>query len=176
MSARNKGGRTALAKWIDIPLLWIGAVGLISMMVLTVLSSAGNTFFSRPVPDIVTLDEVLMAFVVFLPLAYVQLGRHHIEVTLATDWLPPPALRWVKVFAMVVMLVTFSLLAWALGVSAWESYLDNDVYTGEYTIPSWPWRGIAALGAATMILRLLIDLIHTVLFGDAVDQDEPSHT
>ena len=88
MSAPSGRGRTALAKWIDIPLLWIGAVGLIAMMVLTVLSSAGNTFFSRPVPDIVTLDEVLMAFVVFLPLAYVQLGRHHIEVTLATDWLP----------------------------------------------------------------------------------------
>jgi TRAP-type C4-dicarboxylate transport system permease small subunit len=171
MSAPGKRGRTALAKWIDIPLLWIGAVGLVSMMVLTVLSSIGNTFFSRPVPDIVTIDEVLMAFVVFLPLAYVQLGRHHIEVTLATDWLPPSALRWVKVFAMVVMLVTFSLLAWALGVSAWEAFHDNDVYTGEYTIPSWPWRAIAALGAAAMILRLLIDLFHTTVFGD----DGPGH-
>ena len=67
-----------------------------------------------------------------------------------------------------------SLLAWALGVSAWEAFQDNDVYTGEYTIPSWPGRVVAALGAAAMILRQLIDLFYTALYGDDVPLDDPT--
>jgi TRAP-type C4-dicarboxylate transport system permease small subunit len=133
-------------------------VGLLLMMVATVVSSLGAALFSRPVPDIVTIDEVLMAFVVFLPLAFVQLHGDHIEAGLATDWLPPRPLMAVKLFGLIVCSIVFGLLAYALAHGAWDAWQDNDLYTGEYSVPSWPMRAVAALGVAGYVLRLLADI------------------
>lgn len=151
-----------VAHWLDLPLLWIGVVGLLLMMSATVVSALGAAVFSRPVPDIVTLDEVLMAFVVFLPLAYVQLHRDHIEVGIATDWLPPRKLDKVRLFGMVVTFLVFSLLFWGLAIGAYGAWEENDLYSGEYSIPSWPMRAVAALGVAGYLVRLAADFVQTV--------------
>lgn len=151
-----------LARWIDIPLLRIGSVGLLLMMAATVVSAVGAALFSRPVPDIVTVDEVLMAFVVFLPLAFVQLQRDHIEVGIATDWLPQRPLDMVRVFGLVVSLLVFALLFYGLALGAYDAWDENDLYTGEYSVPSWPMRAVAALGVAGFLVRLAADLVQTV--------------
>ena len=150
-----------LERWIDRPLLWVGSAGLILMMVATVISAVGAAFFNRPLPDIVTLDEVLMAFVVFLPLAFVQRHRDHIEVGIATDWLPPRPLTAFKLFGMVMCFAIFALLFVALVQGAWGAYEENDLYAGEYSIPSWPMRAVAALGVGGYLVRLLIDIVST---------------
>lgn len=144
--------------WIDRLLVWIGAAGLLLMMTATVISAAGAAIFSRPVPDIVTVDEALMAFVVFLPLAFVQLKRDHIEVGIATDWLPPRPLAAFKLFGMVVSFAIFGLLFFALAQGAWGAYEENDLYTGEFSFPSWPVRAVAALGVGGFLVRLLVDI------------------
>jgi TRAP-type C4-dicarboxylate transport system permease small subunit len=163
-----------LCNWLDYPLVGIGAAGLLLMMFATLASTIGNAIFSRPVPDIVTLDEVLMAFVVFLPLAYVQLHRDHIEVTLATDWLPPRPKSYLRRFAIIVSIVTFSLLAWALAGGAHDAWADNDIYTGEYDIPSWPMRLIAAIGTVGFVIRLCVDLVQEWRTGGTTDDSLPN--
>jgi TRAP-type C4-dicarboxylate transport system permease small subunit len=173
---RQQPSARGLHKWLDYPLLVIGAAGLLLMMFATLFSTIGNALFSRPVPDIVTLDEVLMAFVVFLPLAYVQLERGHIEVTLATDWLPPRPKSYLRRFALIVSIFTFSLLAWALAVGAHEAWLDNDLYTGEFSVPSWPMRFIAAVGTFGFVVRLCADLVHECRTGGINDDSIPSKT
>lgn len=173
MAEKSRG---SLRYWLDYPLVAIGAVGLTVMMVATVVSTIGNTLFNRPVPDMVTLDEVLMTFVVFLPLAYVQLCKEHIEVTLATDWLPARQISWLRRFAMIIAILVFSLLAWALANGAYEALVDNDVYTGEYSIPSWPMRLVAALGTVGFVIRLCADLVEECRTGGIKDDGESSAT
>lgn len=151
-----------LARWMDYPLAYLAAAGVLVMMFATLLSTIGNTLFSRPVPDLVTIDEILMAFVVFLPLAYVQLHRDHIEVGIATDWLPARPLARLRIFGCVVSLLAFSLLFWGLSVAAWEAWADNDLYTGEYEFPSWPMRTVAALGVLGFLIRIAADILQTV--------------
>jgi TRAP-type C4-dicarboxylate transport system permease small subunit len=147
-----------LARWVDHPLLRVGGAGLLLMMVATVVSSLGAALFSRPVPDIVTIDEVLMAFVVFLPLAFVQLQRDHIEVTIATDWLAPRPLEYLRLFGALVTLGVFALLFWGLAIGAHGAWDENDLYTGEYSVPSWPVRAVAAIGVLGFLIRLLADI------------------
>lgn len=162
MEQQGPASPDPMARWVDVPLLRIGSVGLLLMMAATVVSALGAAVFSRPVPDIVTIDEVLMAFVVFLPLAFVQLHRDHIEVGIATDWLPPRPLAMVRTFGLVVAIGVFGLLFWGLAVGAYGAWDENDLYTGEYSVPSWPMRAVAALGVAGFVLRLVVDLIQTV--------------
>ncbi len=157
-SARLSDG---LARWMDHPLTYVGAAGLLVMMFATVLSTLGNTLFSRPIPDIVTIDEVLMAFLVFLPLAGVQLRRDHIEVGIATDWLPARHIASLRIFGCAVSLLAFGLLFTGLALGAWEAWVDNDLYSGEYEFPSWPARAIAALGALGFLVRLAVDAVQT---------------
>lgn len=151
-----------LSRWLDYPFVFIGGIGLTVMMVATVASTLGNLFFDRPVPDIVTLDELLMVFVVFLPLAFVQLEKEHIEVTLATDWLKPRHKAYVRCFALVFTVIFFCMLTWALGSGAYQAWYRNDIYTGEFTVPSWPTRLLATIGCAGFVLRLLVDFLKEV--------------
>jgi TRAP-type C4-dicarboxylate transport system permease small subunit len=117
-----------------------------------------------------------MTFVVFLPLAYVQLCKEHIEVTLATDWLPARQISWLRRFAMIIAILVFSLLAWALANGAYEAWVDNDIYTGEYSIPSWPMRLVAALGTVGFVIRLCADLVGECRTGGIKDDGESSAT
>ncbi|HET9652530.1 MAG TPA: TRAP transporter small permease [Usitatibacter sp.] len=154
--------RDRLSAWIDMPLVAVGSVGLLLMMAATVVSAFGAAVFSRPIPDIVTIDEVLMAFVVFLPLAFVQLRHDHIEVGIATDWLPERTLEKVRIFGLVMAIAVFALLFWGLAIGAYGAWDENDLYTGEYSVPSWPMRAVAAIGVAGFLLRLVKDLFQTV--------------
>lgn len=154
--------KDALSKCIDYPFVVIGAVGLTVMMLATVLSTAGNLFFDRPVPDIVKIDELLMVFVVFLPLAFVQLHKEHIEVTLATDWLSPKHKSYIRCFALIFTCLFFGLLNWALANGTYQAWYRNDLYTGEYSFPSWPTRLLATIGCAGFVLRLLADFYKEV--------------
>ncbi len=161
MKTESSQPSDGLARWMDHPLAYLGATGLLVMMFATVLSTVGNTLFSRPIPDMVTVDEILMAFLVFLPLASVQLRHDHIEVGIATDWLPARHLATLRIFGCAVSLLAFGLLFTGLAVGAWGAWVDNDLYSGEYEFPSWPARAIAALGALGFLVRIAADAVQT---------------
>lgn len=162
MTTGSSHSTDGLSRYLDFPLVHLGVAALLVMMFATVVSTIGNALFSRPVPDMVTIDEILMAFVVFLPLAFVQLQREHIEVAIATDWLPPRQLARLRIFGCVVSMLAFAMLFWGLALGAWESWIDNDLYTGEYEFPSWPIRSVAALGVLGFLIRIAADIAQTL--------------
>lgn len=165
-----------LARWMDHPLAYLGAAGLLVMMFVTVVSTIGNTLFSRPVPDVVTIDEILMAFLVFLPLASVQLRHDHIEVGIATDWLAARHLARLRIFGCAVSFLTFGLLFTGLAIGAWESYVGNDLYSGEYEFPSWPARAIAALGVLGFLVRIAADAVQAFRLQRSSVTPDAAHT
>jgi TRAP-type C4-dicarboxylate transport system permease small subunit len=128
------------------------------MMVVTVASVIGRALFDRPVPDIVTIDEMFMAFAVFLPLAYAQLNQEHVSVTIFTDWMPVRSLSLIKAFGLLLSSATWAVLGWAMFFGAYRAWETGDVYLGEMSIPTWGARTVAALGVSFFVIRLLLDL------------------
>jgi TRAP-type C4-dicarboxylate transport system permease small subunit len=135
--------------------------------VLIGLSVTGRTFFGRSIPDIVVLTENLMPVIVALPLAFVAARRGHIEVEVFTNWLPPRGIVGLNIFANLIGLVIFGLIAWG----AW-TVLGRDIETGRFyegllRVPAWPAKALFFFGLALFSLRLLLNLFEDIqrLFG-----------
>lgn len=153
----------------------IAGVALFLMMVLTVVSSLGRFLFSMPIPDMEAVDEMLLVAVVFLPLAYCQSLRQHVEVTLFTDPLGP---RWQQRFVWMgclIGLLSFAVLTYALGKGAADAYWTGDAYLGVNKIVTWPARAAAVVGLAALMIRLALDLtVARREVGKAPDSPEAS--
>ena len=131
---------------------------LLAMMFGTVASSLGRYLFSSPIPDLEAITEMLLVAVVFLPMAYTQCRREHIEVTLFTEKLSANATRTLIVLGWVVGIFAFSLLAFAMARGALNALHTGDAYLGVNQIVTWPARTIAVVGIAALIFRLCADL------------------
>lgn len=136
----------------------LAGLALMAMMLLTVVSSAGRFLFSAPIPDMEAIDEMLLVAVVFLPLAYTQARREHVEVTLFTDRLSGEIRRRLIWFGCLVGLVAFAVLAYAMGHGALRAFNSGDAYLGVNKIVTWPARAAAVIGLAALIIRLTLDL------------------
>lgn len=143
---------------LDRLLADIAGVALLSMMALTVVSSLGRFLFSMPIPDMEAIDEMLLVGVVFLPMAYTQATRQHVEVTLFTDGASPKAQRRFVWMGCLIGFLAFAVLAYAMGKGAHRAFLNGDAYLGVNQIVTWPARAVAAIGLAALIIRLALDL------------------
>lgn len=143
---------------VDRVLADVAGVALFAMMLLTVLSSAGRFLFAWPVPDAEAIAEMLLVAVVFLPMAWTQAQRQHVEVTLFTDFARAEIRRRLIWFGCLVGFVAFSMLTYAMSRGALRAYETGDSYLGVNEIVTWPARTIAVVGLAAFVLRLALDL------------------
>lgn len=158
MSARDEIARRAPLFAVDRLLADIAGVALVGMMLMTVFSIVGRFLFSMPIPDVEAIDEMLLVAVVFLPLAFTQARREHVEVTLFTDHLRAAAIRRFVLAGCLIGLLAFALLAYAMGWGAYRAFVTGDAYLGINQIVTWPARAVAVVGLGALILRLALDL------------------
>lgn len=148
-----------LLNWLDRALVALSGVALTILMLLVTSSVFGRYFLSMPVPDDVTLSEILLVFVGFLPLAQVQANREHIFVSVFTDWMPNGAKVFLEMFGQLIGVVFFSIVAAAVYTEFAAAYETGSYYTGPMEIPEWPGKLVVALGVALFTLRLVIDTV-----------------
>lgn len=170
----KRGPRSVFA-WVDRAVGDLAGVALVAIMLLTAISTFGRYLFSRPVPDGEAITEMLLVAVVLLPLAYAQTLREHVSVTVFTDMLGWRSLLWLERLGLLIGVLSFGFLAYALGLGALRAYNTNDAYLGVNLILTWPARAIAAVGIGVFTIRLAVDLVTVGRFtGPEDDEESPS--
>lgn len=154
----NEAGLKEPLAVIDRVLLWLSASAIFAMTVMITGSVLSRALLGRPLPDSDGLGEMLNAIAVFLALGYVQLMRGHVEVTITTDWMKPRAIERVKTIALVISALCVAALTIGMAIGAYRAWLFDDVYVGEYDLPTWQARMVTAFGAAIFFMRLVIQL------------------
>ena len=147
---------------VETAALLVSMLAIVLAAALVGLSVSGRTFFGRSVPDVVVLTENLMPVIVALPLAFVAARRGHIEVEVFTNWLPPRGIVALNIFANLIGLIIFGLIAWG----AWN-VLGRDIETGRFyegllRVPAWPAKAFFFFGLTLFSLRLLLNLVEDV--------------
>jgi TRAP-type C4-dicarboxylate transport system permease small subunit len=154
-SAASRGlGATAIA------LNALGALGIVGLMLLINADVAGRALFNKPirgVPEVVSLSIVA---IVFFQAAYMlRSGR-----MIASDSLigrlrstrPSVAAAMDFVFSLLGATM-FALLLWASTPGFVEAWRD-DLFVGaegDFTIPTWPTKGVILVGSAMLCLQYL---------------------
>lgn len=125
-----------LLQWACEGLALAGALILLLLMCLSLVSIFGRKLFASPVQGDIELMEIGMAVAVaaFLPLC--ELHGKHIRVESFTLWLPVRARCLLDACAHLLCLLAALLLAWRTALQAYDNFQYGDVSI-LLSIPLW---------------------------------------
>lgn len=123
------------------------------------------------------VSKYYMVAVSFIPVAYAELKRRHIEATIFTDYLPKRLMPVIFFLGFALSLAVYGLLTWgtfgeAMKKTAKKAYVE----AGSMDFYTWPSYWILPVAFGLMTLVCLLRLI-TVLTGEFTeDTHDPVET
>ncbi len=115
------------------------------------------------------VSKYYMILVSFLPVAYAEVQRRHVEASVFTDMMPKPMHRWVYFMGFALSFVVYALLAWGTAREAIvQSSRGAYVEAGTIVFYTWPGYWILPVSFALMTLILGFRLIEVArgVFAD----------
>lgn len=132
---------------------------ILALMVLLITSDVVLRYvFNRPIKGSYELIELMLVMIVFLGLAYTQMKREHIAVTLITEKLSPRAAAILESAAYLLCLAIFIVITWQSVVRA-EVLRADGTASDLLSIPIYPFMWIVVFGSATLCLAFLRDFL-----------------
>ena len=135
----------------------ISGLGIFALMLLGVAHVLGRKFFDMPVFGYIDVVEIMMAFLVFLGLAYTERLGGHIRMELFVSFLKG---RWLALFEIVGVVLGLIISA-ILMVYSWDHAM-RAYYLGDSSIDAqialWPSKLMVPIALGTLFIRLLVSL------------------
>ena len=135
----------------------ISGLGIFALMLLGVAHVLGRKFFDLPVFGYIDIVEIMMAFMVFLGLAYTERLGGHIRMELFVSFLKG---RWLALFEIVGVVLGLA-ISGILLVYSWDHAM-RALYLGDSSIdaqiPLWPSKLVVPVALAMLFIRLLVSL------------------
>ncbi len=150
----------------DTWLNYFGMVFIILLMMMTLVNVAGRLLFNRPFKGYIDAEEMMMALLVFLSLAYCQLKKGNIrfEMFMTRVLKEGRTYHLAEVFYLLIALLGFALIAVYSMQTAIHSYVIGDV-TPSVHWPIWPARLGTAIGSIFLCVRLIIQIIQNATWA-----------
>ena len=139
----------------------LGAVGagvLFVLMLITGIDVAGYYIFKQPLVGAYEMSELCMASVVLLGWAYTHVEKAHVDIDLVYNRLP---LLMQKILDLIIPLIGLALFIFI----TWQSinFVTDSIGWHEKTemvhLPVWIFKLFITIGAVSISLRFIIDLI-----------------
>ncbi len=147
---------SVIARYLGI--IGIGAIAVSTLM--TGVDVVARYFFSKPIPGVYQLSEMLLILIIALPLAYCQQMKAHIRVDVFITRLHGKPRAMFELLTVILALFLFGLTTWTTAVAAWQSFVAKDYVEGLIHYPHWPARTMIPIGTGCFCLRLMIDAAH----------------
>lgn len=160
---------TSLLRWseaVDTWLNYLGMVFIILLMTMTLFNVTGRLLFNWPFKAYFDAQEMMMALLVFLSLAYCQLKNGNIRFELfMTKFLKGGrTYHLVEVFYLLIALTGFVMIAAYSLHNAIHAFVIQDV-TPSVHWPVWPARLGTAIGSIFLCVRLLIQITQNTIWA-----------
>jgi tripartite ATP-independent transporter DctM subunit len=135
---------------------------ILACMVLLITSDVVLRYiFNRPIKGSYELIELMLAAITFLGLAYTQLMKDHVSVTLVTEKLSPRTVAILESASYLLCLIILALITWQAVVGA-EVLRIQGTSSDLLLIPIYPFMWIVAFGCAVLCLVILGDFLKAV--------------
>jgi C4-dicarboxylate transporter, DctQ subunit len=130
-------------------------LGIFALMILGVVHVLGRKFLSMPVEGYIDIVEIMMAFMVFLAIAYTERLGGHIRMELFVSKLKG---RWLATFELVGVVLGLGLTA-VLIVYGWDHAM-RAYYLGDSSmdvqLPLWPSKIVVPISLSLLFVRFLV--------------------
>ncbi len=144
-------------------MVYVAAVSLFGMMIITVVDVVGRRVFNHPLMGAYELVGFLLAIAGPWAMGYSQLKKGMIRVDFLLKRFSPRGQAIITSLAHLIGLAAFALLTWRLIVLA-QYFLDleNGNATDTLGIPIFPFVIAVAFGCAMLAVVLLFDLLRSL--------------
>jgi TRAP-type C4-dicarboxylate transport system permease small subunit len=140
----------------------IAAIVLGIMMLITVIDVVGRYFFNRPINGSWELIGFLLVCAGTWGLAYCQVTKAHIQVTVLLDIFPEKVRNIITLIAYIMGLVAFSLI-FRRSVLLTQKYMTETGHVSDtLEIPYYPFTILMAIGVGMLVVILLYEVIHSI--------------
>ncbi len=144
-------------------LVYIAAIGLFVMMMVTVFDVIGRYLFNRPILGAYELVGFMLAVAGPLAMCYSQIKKGMIRVDFLLRRFSSRGQAMLTSLAYFIGLVSFSLITWRLiGLGQYYLSLKRGNATDTLGMPYLPFVVITAIGCAMLAIVLIYDLIHSL--------------
>ena len=138
----------------------VGAVGLASMMFLTLFDVVGRVF-DRPIAGSVEMTELVMGMMIYLGIGYTTFLKGHIRVDILITNLPLSVQAILDVITTAIGLGFVGVMVWRLWLQCLSRIGNNDL-TQIYEWPVWPSAIVMAIASLMMVVALALHLLENI--------------
>ncbi|XKH55161.1 TRAP transporter small permease (plasmid) [Citricoccus nitrophenolicus] len=144
---------------------YLAFAALLAMMFVMVAEVLMRYFFGEPLGwNISLIEKILLPGLVFLGLPWAYSVGAHVAAELVYDRLPRRVQRgldWVARALLVVCAVALSYAGTLVAVEAFALGSAPPPLSSQVPVDTWIWRSFLPLGAALMLVLVLIDTVRT---------------
>jgi TRAP-type C4-dicarboxylate transport system permease small subunit len=144
----------SIARWLN----WLAASAIVAVMVVVCLNVLGRDLFGTPLKGTVDMVSLLGAFVIAGAIAYTQVLKGHICITLFIELLPRPIRTILACLMDFVGTVLFGIISWQTILFAKGTHEIGEL-SEVLKIPIAPFAVMVSVGCMALTLVLLTDLI-----------------
>jgi TRAP-type C4-dicarboxylate transport system permease small subunit len=134
---------------------WVVSIFVTLMIVVDV---SMRYVFNIPLPASWEMSEVLMPYIVFLPLAYTSTLGLHVKVSILRDRVSGKGQIILDVIANSISFLMCVLLCYYSWLRFWESFLQNETILAVIWIPWWFGKFAMPVGMGLFAIRYFIQL------------------
>lgn len=150
-------------RWLAL----VGFAGLLLLAAMTSLDALLRSAFSAPIQGVNDVSSVVMAVVIASCVPANLAQRRNISVEVLGAMAGPRVNQLLTIFAGLVVLAFFAVMAWKFVPYAQGMYLSGR-RTWVLGWPVWPWWSAAALFLALAVLVQALNVLHDLLALPAV--------
>ncbi|MBW6493759.1 MAG: TRAP transporter small permease [Burkholderiaceae bacterium] len=134
-------------------------IGVLVTVIAGVVSRESNMF----IPGTDSYAGYLMAGAGFLAMAYTLKRDEHIRVTLLLNAASPRMRRALEIFSLGAAVLLAALFAYYSARFAWQSYLFNDISTGNDAAPLWIPELSMVVGSFILLVAFIDEFVLELL-------------
>ena len=144
---------------------WMAAAAIVAIMTIVCVNVLARSIFGIPLKGTVDIVSQLGVLVIAGAIAYTQVLKGHIRITLFMDMLPKAARAIITGFLDSAGIIIFSIISWQTILFAIGTYEIGEL-SEVLKIPVTPFAFIVSAGCISITLVLLVDLINVLFKGE----------
>ena len=149
-----------IARWLN----WMAALAIVAVMIIVCVNVLARSLLGIPLKGTVDIVSLLGVLVIAGAIAYTQVLKGHIRITLFIDMLPDPARIILAILVDLIGVIMFSIISWQTILFAIGTYEIGEL-SEVLKLPVSPFAFVVSAGCISITLVLLVDLINLITRG-----------
>ena len=146
-----------IARWLN----WLAAFAIVAVMLIVCINVLSRGLFGMPLKGTVDIVSQLGVVIIACALAFTQVLKGHIRITLFIDRIPNPYRTLINCIIDIIGIIMFGIMSWQTFLFTKSTYQIGEL-SEVLKLPLTPFAAVVTAGSVALTLVLFIDLLNLI--------------